>query len=127
MVLSERHKRYIRYAIRVSGDAPLQRYRLGCVIVKNGSPISCGVNNMNKTHPKAIDYQYPYLHAELAAMIGVDERELAGSIAYVARRTSLTIGLAKPCPFCLEQMRRVGIKGVFYTTSGGGAEYIDLR
>lgn len=129
MVLSERHLRYIRYALKRANDAPLnQKQRLGCVIVKRGAPLSSGSNNMEKTHPRASRYAYPYLHAELDALIGVDEEDLRGSIAYVARKRRIgTPGLAKPCEYCMEEMRRVGIKGVFYTLDNGGIDFIDLR
>jgi len=127
MMLSKRHRRYIRYAVRRACEAPDQMFSLGCVIVKSGVVISSGVNNMKKTHPKAINYDYPYLHAELAAMIGVDEAELRGSVVYVARKRASGIGLAKPCSFCQAKMRQFGIRGVFYTIYGGGVEYLDLR
>ena len=127
MVFSERHRRYIRYALRRANDAPDQMFRLGCVIVKHCAVISSGTNNMKKTHPRAIGYDYPFLHAELDAMIGVDADILHGSTIYVARQRASSIGLAKPCSFCLAQMRKFGIKEVYYTTYGGGIEYMDLR
>jgi len=136
MILSGRHKRLMQYAIRRANQAPMQKFRLGCVIAKGRDVISSGVNNMGKTHPRAIDYDYPFVHAELDAMIGVDAEELRGSYVYVARRrigvggskeNPSKVGMAKPCSYCLEQMRKHGLKGVFYTTYDNQAEYMDLR
>lgn len=136
MVLTGRHKRHMQYAIRRANQAPMQKFRLGCVIANGGSVISSGVNNMAKTHPRAIDYDYPFVHAELDAMIGVDDEELRGSYAYVARKRigvggakndPSGIGMAKPCSYCIAQMRKHGLKGVFYTTYNGGVDYLDLR
>jgi len=129
MIFSERHMRYIRYALKRANDAPLhQKQRLGCVVVKRGVPISSGCNNMMKTHPRAARYAYPYLHAELDALIGIDESDLRGSVVYVARRRHIgTPGLAKPCEYCMSELYRVGVKGVFYTLDGGDLEYINLR
>lgn len=127
MMLTERHRRYMKYALRRANEAPNQMFRLGCVIVKNCAVISSGINNMKKTHPKAIGYDYPFLHAELDAMIGVNADELRGSVIYVARQRASSVGLARPCSFCIAQMKKFGIRGVYYSTYGGGIEYMDLR
>lgn len=129
MDFSERHVRYIRYALKRANDAPIgQKQRLGCVIVNRGVPLNSGCNNMQKTHPRASRYEYPYLHAELDALIGVDEDDLRGSTVYVGRRRrDGATGLAKPCDHCMQEMRRVGVKCVFYTLNYGGIGYIDLR
>lgn len=127
MVLTGKHTRLIRYALRRAGQAPKgQQHRLGCVLVKGGTPISSGVNNMAKTHPMAIKYAYPYLHAELAALIGVEADEIEGSVAYVARKKARGPGMAKPCECCEALMRKMGVKGVYYTIENG-VEYMDLR
>lgn len=131
MQVSERHWRYIRYALRRANDAPVeQKHRLGCVIVKRNVPISSGYNNMGKTHPRAAlaCYAYPYLHAELDAMIGVDVDDLHNSVAYVARRRrDHHLALAMPCEYCLAEFRRAGVKEVYYTTDAGEIDCINLR
>jgi len=101
---------------------------MGCVVAKGSVPIGSGVNDMLKTHPKAVDhYPYPYLHAELAALTGIDAQEIRGTTAYVARRTKAgRQGMAKPCEYCEAMLRKLGVRGVFYTTEAG-AEYLDLR
>ena len=123
-------ERNIKFAARIAKQAPSEQiFRVGCVIVKGGTPISFGYNNMTKTHPRAVrSYEYPYIHAELAAMIGVDEDELKGATAFVARiGRSGKIRIAKPCDGCQEELRRYGIKEVWYTTNTDKIGHLDLR
>jgi pyrimidine deaminase RibD-like protein len=127
MTFTTKHERLLKYALRRAHDAPLQKAMMGCVIAQGSVPIGSGVNDMLKTHPKAAHYPYPYLHAELAALTGIDEQEVRGAIAYVARRTKAgKQGMAKPCEYCEAMMRRLGLRGAFYTTTDGTG-YLDLR
>lgn len=112
-----RHDRYIEFALNVARKGPDQKYRMGCVIVQRGVPVGMGFNNMRKTHTRASSYRHPYIHAELSAMIGVDSSKIKGSTAYVARvRRDDRQGMAKPCEFCEEELRKMGVSKVFYTT-----------
>lgn len=122
--------RYIRFAIRMARQAPVdQIFRVGCVIVRGSVPVTCGFNNMAKTHPRAVGlYRYPSIHAELAAMIGVDDEELKGATAFVARiGRDGSVRLAKPCEGCESELRRHGVKEVWYTTNTKKIGYLDLR
>ena len=108
-------------------SSPEQVYRVGCVIVNKNMPISCGFNNMKKTHPRARRYKFPFLHAELSALIGVDGTKLNGAVAYVGRvRRNTRTGLAKPCSCCEDELRRMGIKRVYFTTDTEEIESIEL-
>jgi deoxycytidylate deaminase len=111
-------RKYVEFAIQVANRAPInQRYRVGCVIVSGNTPISVGFNDMKKTHPRAVRFRYPFIHAEVAALIGISDRDLKGAMAFVARVRKLTrTGLAKPCCSCEYELRRVGIRKVWYTT-----------
>lgn len=123
-----RVRRYIEFAIRIANKAPInQRQRVGCVIAQGTSPLNCGFNNMSKTHPRASKFAYPYLHAEIAALIGVSEEELKRAVAFVARvRKKTRTGLAKPCERCEYELRRVGITKVYYTTCTEDVECLIL-
>lgn len=123
-----RIRRYIEFAIRVANRAPLgQQFRMGCVIARGIDPISFGFNNMKKTHPRSRRFDFPFIHAEIAALIGISERDLWGSIAFVARvRKKTRTGLAKPCSGCEMELRRSGVKRVWFTTDTEDLELIEL-
>ena len=119
--------KHVEFAIRVANKAPLQRQRVGCVIFQGNTPINFGFNDMKKTHPRAAQFKYPYIHAEIAALIGVSDEELRGTIAFVARvRKKTRTGLAKPCEVCEQELRRVRIKRVYYTTCTDDVECMIL-
>lgn len=123
-----KHQRFIQFALQIANKSRRdQRYRVGCVLVKKGVPVGLGFNNMKKTHPRAKGYKYPYLHAELSSMIGVDAEKINGAIAYVARvkKTGQT-GIAKPCCCCEEELSQNGVKAVYYTTETGEIGYMKL-
>lgn len=129
MTLTRKQRRFMRFAIRIADSAPLnQRFRVGCVLVKGGIPISFGINMPSKTHPRAHAYKFPYPHAELSALIGVDIEETNGSVAYVARvsPTRKCLGMARPCPVCQEELRKAGVRKALYTTPTGSVEILDL-
>lgn len=114
-----RHARYMELALKVAMHSPWHsRFRLGCVIVQNGMTVSVGWNDSHKTHPRAAHYKLQGLHAELAALVGVDSELLRGSTAYVARSRRITrTGMAKPCALCLHELRKSGVYKVYYSTN----------
>lgn len=129
MTPSRKDLRLLALALRVAGrSSPLLGYRLGCVIASKGEVISVGCNS-TKTHPIAaqLGYRFSALHAELSAVLGIDEKDLQGCTAYVGRanRQGMTL-LAKPCPICMNVLVTCGIRNVWYTNKLG-PEYMDLR
>ena len=93
-------------------------YRLGAVVAFKGLLCSTGTNSY-KTHPLLLKYhKYPYLHAEINAIIKWGTDNCKGAEIYVARvlQDGKTYALAKPCLPCLKIMKDVGIERVYYTT-----------
>lgn len=128
--MTSKVRRYIEFAIQVAQKKtpPGQRYRLGCVIVRDGVPVGVGYNDPFRTHPRAtLGYRWPSVHAELAALIGVSERELQGAIAYVVRLRRITrTGYARPCEGCQYHLRQMRVKRVYYTTNTEAIECMEL-
>lgn len=108
------------YAVAICGEGAggnkHSTFRLGAVLVKKNRPVASSVNSY-KTHPVARRLsEWPFLHAEMAAIIkcGLDNCE--GLTLYVCRvRRDRTIGSAKPCAACEKLIQEVGIKEVKYT------------
>lgn len=90
------------------------RFRMGCVIVKNGSPVAVGYNR-NKTHPKA---PRKSLHAEMVAVHCCGNTRLKGSSIFVYRENKNNMpAMAKPCKHCMEILKKLKFKWIFYSVS----------
>lgn len=93
-------------------------YRLGAVIV-NRKIRSSGRNRV-KTHPIMHRYHRPDrligIHAEIDACLKLPREQLVGADLYVCRiLKNREFSLAKPCPVCLEILRRFDLRKVYYT------------
>jgi len=122
---------FMRLARNVSFHSQ-HRVRIGCVLVKNGKPISVGFNKM-RTHPIYKKVNHPRakyiqsLHAEMAAIISA-RTDLNGAVAYVYReRKDGSMGTAKPCPVCEMLLSEAGVKKVYYSTDNGNIEVMRLK
>ena len=88
------------------------RYKMGAVIVKNGNVISVGTNQL-KTHPEA---PRNGLHCEIHAIKCSGKYDLKGSSIFVYRETRKgKIAKARPCIYCMEELKKKGFKSIFYT------------
>lgn len=84
--------------------------------------LSIGINNIKKTHPLAIKYKYPYLHAEACAVarFPFPPSELKG-----LRMVNVRIGkdgivkMAKPCIGCSNFLAAFNLKEIWYTNENG--------
>lgn len=95
------------------------RTKMGAVLTRRGIVINTGRNSASKTHPEARGHTQ-YVHAELAAVIGIDRSLIAGGTMWVYRtHRDNSLALAKPCRNCMEVLRMVGIRMVIYTTEEG--------
>ena len=106
---------YFKLARGISKNSD-HRVQVGAVIC-NKKPISVACNS-KKTHPI---HANPYIsirssvHAECRAIMGYNGN-LRGSIIYVYRELKDgTPGLARPCNYCLTEMKRAGIMKMYYS------------
>ena len=108
------------HAIAMSGNGVgmKSKFRLGAILVHRNSIVSIGMNSY-KTHPLiAARTEWPFLHAEQHAIIraGVDNCE--GLDLYIARvLKNNDLALSKPCKVCIELIKDVGIKNIYYSTN----------
>lgn len=102
------------------------RFRLGAVVVdKRKNVLGVGFNQMERTHPKArfSNEKYPFLHAELSALLGLKHEETQGGSVYVFRqKKDGTMGNAKPCPGCMQALKDMGIRRVYFSDENGYKE-----
>jgi deoxycytidylate deaminase len=92
------------------------RVKVGAVIVKK-KPIGVGFNKC-KSHPKYTNDTSKSIHAEISALINCKDNNIEGGSIYVYRETKRGVpALARPCKNCMLQLKKRGIKKVFYTVS----------
>ncbi len=99
------------------------KFRIGAVVVdKRKNVLNVGTNDMQRTHPKSLNKKYPFIHAELDALVGLDSKDTEGGAIYVYRETKDgKLANSKPCDHCQELIKRYGIKKIYYTTEKGFA------
>ena len=101
-----------------------ERFKMGAVITRGNRVLAHGYN-INKTHPKYGSGEYKTVHAESSAICKCIRQgiKLEGASIWVYRRNEQ---LAKPCPCCMELIRSVGIKNVYYTDGKDQLSHIKL-
>ena len=103
-------------------------YHLAAILRRNGRVVKIG-ENTHKTHPR-FKRQYEdgtwasHMHAEMNVL----RFALPGDDIEVMRfrKCSHEWTMAKPCPLCMEEMIKAGIKTVRYTNWQGEWEEIRL-
>lgn len=122
----------VHYMLCAKQIALLSKFkpRVGCVVVYNKTIISSGYND-EKTHPTQRHYNayrfdkkysdnevIPKLHAEISALSKIQYLDIDWSKAkiYVYRILGNKQGLARPCNACMQFIRDLGIKHIFYST-----------
>lgn len=119
--------RHIKRAIATARQSTL-RFRVGAVVANLGAEWThC---NVRKTHPQLRAHGYPEwadLHAELGAIMMAGEAECMGATVYVARlKRDGTVGLAKPCSYCMSALYYSGVKRVVWTVGDDKVEEVRL-
>lgn len=124
-----------------------QRAKVGCVITYKGHIIGRG-HNSAKTNPLQKQYNRRYrkfnnddgqcildtVHAEIKAIqsisyvtgVEVDWQKAKVFVYRLAAGKPLGYGCAKPCPACMNAIRDLGVKDIFYTEDDGFA-YLKLN
>jgi tRNA(Arg) A34 adenosine deaminase TadA len=120
--LSRQRRRYLELAKRIARQSTHGTHSHGCVLVKGGSVINASANKNNYcTFGRRFSVyerkDFSTLHAELGAVLGLDQSQTSGSIAYVVRVKGDEWRMSKPCPMCEQALRFCGVKKVVYTTN----------
>lgn len=138
---------FSKFDIRMFNEARMEaessefkRFHTGAVIVYKKHIIGRGKND-DKSHPMQKEYNRKYrvfnsvggnyindsIHAEIAAIssipytvgIDIDWSKVKVYVYRISRGTKLGYGLAKPCPACMNALKDLGIKNIYYTDSDG--------
>lgn len=121
--LSQTKQSYFKLAGRTAMNSTYGGIKHGAIVVKGGTVISVGFNKGcfssfgKRFRHKNIQKGNATLHAEIAAILGLDKSATDGADVYVVRVGKLNDWkISKPCPMCQEALKFCGISRVFYTT-----------
>ena len=137
MSISSFDERMFAAAYKEAENSDFENFHLGCVIVYKKHIIG-SASNSEKTHPMQARYnQYRNfnktnngikhsIHAEIAAINSIPytigrEVEWSKVKVYIYRICPGRIGgygLAKPCEACIQALRDIGIRHIYYTGNG---------
>lgn len=101
------------------------QHRLSAVLLLRGRPISFGVNDSKRTHPKIKRWSdVKTIHAEMSAIFRVKDTEILKNCTMVVYREDRynNPANARPCSVCEAMLRDYGIKHIMYSTKDGWVE-----
>ena len=127
---SKAHKAYFNAAKAVSKLSDFPRVKIGAVAVYKHRIISSSYNQL-KTAPIQKQYnacrfteETPHsLHAEISCLkplidrYDIDFRHVALYVYREGKNNELF--LSRPCPSCMELIKELGIRHIYYTNNGG--------
>ena len=128
-----RDVKFFDIAKNIAKLSSFDRVKIGAIVVLKQKIISVGYNSY-KTHPIQMYYNRyrdipndanHTLHAEVQALLNVPKGiDLSHASLYTYREHIITHSLAKsrPCPSCIEMIKKMGIKKIYYTTDDGFCE-----
>ena len=130
MKLTKSHRSYFKAAKAMSELSNYKQHHLGCVAVYQHKIISSGYNS-NKTNPTQkklnacrFTEETPHtVHSELACLlplIGRGDIDFNRVQLYIWRNhANGNPALARPCKSCMQLIKELGIRHVYYTNDGG--------
>ena len=131
MHLTKSHRAYFKVAKAMSELSNFKQYQVGAVLVYRHKIISSGYNSYT-TNPLQKKYNrfrfdtdttLHSKHAELDCLLPlINRRDIDFSRAslYVYRQhKSGELGCARPCESCLNLIKDLGIRDIYYSDDGG--------
>lgn len=129
--------KFFTLAKNASEFSNFDRIKIGSVLVYKNKVISVGYN-MKKSHPyQKILNKYGkynqdrinnYLHSEINCLLSVKDLNINWNKVYIfiyREDKNGNLAMCKPCSSCVNALKEIGIKKVFYTDKNG-YNYIEL-
>lgn len=107
---------------KITSEQSDYKYKVGAVLVKGGSVVSTGYNEVRFKSLGSEQYTEwkESLHAERAAIAKMNKEDVQGCSMYIYREYNSNNfpALSKPCSQCAKLISDMGVKKVYYTTPG---------
>jgi len=119
-------KKYIIQRAILEAQKSTFKPRHGCIIFKGSRIISTGYNEIrycSRLNKKDTRWESS-LHAECKTILYTEQDIKRCSILVVRLNNYNQLMYSKPCPLCMNLIKKVGIKNVYYSTSLGTIERI---
>lgn len=99
--------------------------------------LAIGQNNISKTHPRNLRYNYRDrkgrsrshivgIHSELSAVIKLGREDCSDITFYVIRiDNNNKVNYSKPCSGCMDLFKQVGYKYIYYTDKYGNFKLLN--
>lgn len=128
--------KYFSKAKQIAQVSDFPKVHIGCIAVYQNRIVGIGCNT-NKTHPaqkyynryRIDDADYnssesllPKLHAEINCLNQLKNLDINFSKVklYIYRtRKDIECGMARPCASCMQAIKDLGIREIYYTTNDG--------
>jgi len=112
------NKNFFDLARKISKLSNHHKHKMGCVLVYKNKPISFGVNQL-KTHTRS-PHKFKMVHAEFHAILNSKLDNFKDCSIYIFRETpGGRMAKAFPCSSCLQMLKTLDIKEVYYTDDNG--------
>ena len=130
MEITSKDMQYFSQARNIAELSTFNRVHVGCVIVYHNKVISTGCNR-DRTDPLQRKYNRarnipewsPHkVHAEVDAIKHVLNLDInwKNAAIYIYRiRRDQPFGMARPCKSCMELIKDLGIRHIYYTSDDG--------
>lgn len=107
-------KRIIEATVRAAQDSKHPQFRMAAMVYRSGGFMESWGVNKRKTHPRS-NNKWRTIHAELDAILGVNQQHLKGTSILVLRLTKTNLlATSRPCDYCMILLQEVGIHEVYY-------------
>lgn len=121
-MLSQRLTSKLIRLARASIDLPRSSKKHFSFLINRNKIIAYGFNDGFRSHPIAARYGHRFngIHAELAVILNFPYsiRELSQyTLVNLRLKVDLSLGLARPCKFCVEMLSDFGIGQVYYSNN----------
>ena len=130
--ISNRELNLSNIAINIALESN-QNFKLGCIIVKNGKVVC---KNCNDERSRLNGKNFVCIHAEINCIHNLlkyekNYRKLKNYTILVIRvgkdnEGNIVLRNAKPCKYCTESIKKVGLKKIIYSNDDGYLEKIKI-
>lgn len=131
-MITKNDMKYFFKARSIAKCSDYPKEHIGCIAVYHRDIIGFGYNS-NKTHPTQkyfnkyriiSDELLPKIHAEIKCINQIRHMNINFKKVrlYTYRtRNDQPYGMSRPCPSCMEAIKQLGIREIYYTTNNGYA------